>query len=498
MEIKGQEPTLTSALLPEQAGSAAEIKGKLQADGEFIQELTSKAEEKEENRKTHTEDSDTAALSDETRYDKRNSGQWVEEEADLAWKELLNWNPSVKMPVSNQIAELTVLYEELLQEIYSNTTGQVLEGQLTALNQLLSDILTEIMNTPMGELDFLFSSFGTKDSIMNIQKNLYHSVTGKFPDKRELEQAFGKSVGGKDPGSMGNLHMPDNETESGRKQGIIYQPAGNRQIKKNSQYVNRLKRETALTVLGKKTGEDSVRASISTIDANRIYSPRDMELAEDFARYMKHNGNLFFSSALSGGSEELYGFLASVMVLKSQTFLAYSGIHKGLSFDLREAVENWTDYHIQNASKGRDSHTFEPKIVYKIYYYMMNLYKKSGNLEEAVNKGLRHAYRKYLKKMEVKRKEDEGSFFMKEKMDAFEDWKEGKKILEEDYKKFYEFLQNQNLGDIVPEVFQLSPWGMFAEPVESSQRIGRESPVFLFGVLGAILLVIVFLVHIAV
>lgn len=537
MEIKVQEQTASAPAKTEpvildvqKAVEEAEIRGKIEAEGKFIEELTQKAEENEEKASGNSTEEpeevqsqrDTAALSNESRHYKLSPDELSDlekgnEEAELAWEQIQNWRPTGAKPVTDELSELSELYEKLLQVILSNTMAEVREGQLAALDQVLSDILLKLLNTRMGELNSFLNDFGTGDSVKALKAALYRSVTGKSPDHQELELVFKETFRsdkgqGITPGSGrgGNIHVPVYDTESGQKQGIIYQPAGDGRIKNNSRYAARMQKEAAITDRGGKTMKAfasakayGAEASITAMGKNEVYASCDLELAERFAGYMNHSGNLFERTELTGKSEELYGFLAAVMSIKAQTYAAFSGMDKSVFSDLREAVDKMMDYYIQKAFRqseeayhgrsGRRFRVFEPKAAYKIYYYMMNLYHTSGNLRETADKGIRHTYQQYLKNKESLSEEDSGSFFTKEKPDAIEDWKEGKRVLERDWKEFLDFLGWQDSGGLSPGVMELSPWGMFLEPGTRSDSKGTANPFFMLGTIGAILLLILFI-----
>ncbi len=540
MEIKVQEPPSAGAAMAEpvaqeiqQAVAEAGKIGEIEADGRFIEELTEAAKENEEKTsRNSTEDSkdsraqrDTAALSYESRHYKLSPDElsdlekmWGREEADLAWEDILNWSPSAAKPFTDELSELSAIYDQLLHAILTNTTAGVREGQLTALDQILSDILLELQNTCMGELYSFFSNFGTSGSVKALQAALYRSVTGNSPNHRELELVFKdtfrsaeKSDTAPGTGKEGSIHTPVYDMKSVQKQGIIYQPAGAGRIRNNSQYAARIQKEAATGAWGGKTTEGSAyakaygaEASITAVGKNSVYAPRDLDLADRFAGYMNHAGNLFEMEVLSGGSEELYGFLAAIMCIKSQTYAGIFSMDPRVFSDLREAVDRMIDYYIQKAFRqsgeahqertGSRTRVFEPKAAYKIYYYMMNLYYSSGSLQETANKGIRHAYQQFLRKKEAMRgEEDSRSFFTTEKPDAKEDWKEGKRVLERDWKEFLDFSCREYPGGISPEVLELSPWGMLAEPETHSDSQGTVNPMFTLGAVGAVLLLILFI-----
>ncbi len=539
MEIKAQDPPVAAPPMGEpgagdiqRAVEEADIKGRIQAGERFMEELSRTVEESREKTSGESgEDSretrearpgrDTAALSEESAYYKLSPEElsdldkvWGKEEADLAWEDILAWSPSSIKPFSDELENLEAIYKELLLAILENTTAGVQEDQLAALEAILSDILMKVLEVRMGELDTLLGNFGSQGSLEALKSALYRSVTGSTLSGRELERVFKEQPvksGDLVQLNPGSIRTPVNEAGNDGQQGIIYQPAGEGRIKSDPQYAWRMQREAPISALegnyitGGKAGKaHGAQASISSMGKNVVYSPGDLELAERFAGYINRKGNLLRTSGLSGGSEELYGFLAALMTIKCQTYGAYSGIHKGLAADLREAVDRMIDFYIQEAFKqseslikrlGSRNAPFQPRAAYKIYYYMMNLYQTTRDLQETVNKGIRRAYQQFLKEKEcLEGREGSGSFFTEEKKDPREDWKEGKGIVERDWKEFLSFMGREDLGGIPLGIMELSPWGMLAEPEQFPKKGGSTaSPVVLGGVVAAILILVLLL-----
>lgn len=514
----------------------ANLKSKLEASEVFMEEMARSEEEmreqkarsrtessREDDRGTEREDGkrtgngrDTAALSEESAYYKLSSEElsdfermWGKEAADLAWEDILKWNPSMGKSVADELAELAGIYKELLSAILANTTAGVQGQQLTLLDKTLADILMEMLNVRMGELDALLGKHGTGASMTAIKAALYRAITGNALSDKELDQVFKESLSQKEsvPDSReGGIRIPVSGEGDEADQGIIYQKAGDGRIKSDSQYTQRMRKEMAAAVWGMTEGEGKpkaagAQASISSIGKNTFYSSGDLEMAERFAGYMNRSGNLLKAPVLSGGSEELYGFLAAVVSIKSQLYMTGTGIHKGLASDLREAVDRMIDFHLQEALRQSEAGfqvgqagrrpSFQPRSAYRIYYYIMNLYQTARDPIEAVNKGLRHAYQQYFKRKEYEKKDLEpGSFFTKEKREPVADWKEGKRFLEQDWKDFLSFMERGDAAGIPLGILVLSPWGMFVEPEAASPKGSGGSPIFLIGATAAVLLLI--------
>lgn len=542
MEIKAQDPPVAGAPIGEpgagdmqRAVEEADVRERIRAGEQFIEELSRNAEKSHEQKsgegsgdsretketKETRPGRDMAALSGESGYYKLSKEElsdldkmWGKEEADLAWKDILGWSPSAFSSFSDELDSLAAIYKELLLAILEHTTAGVQEDQLAALEAALSDILMKMLEARMGELETLLGRFGPQSSMTALKAALYRGVTGNTLSGRELERVFkGQPEKSGDSAALnpGSIRTPVNESGVDGEQGMIYQPAGEGRIKNDPLYAQRMRKEASVSALegsgipGAKVNQvHGAQTSLSSIGKNEVYSPADLELAERFAGYMNRRGNLLRASGLSGGSEELYGFLAALMAIKSQTYGAYSGINKGLAADLREAVDRMIDFYIQEAFKqsenmvkrpGSRNTPFQPRAAYKVYYYMMNLYQTTRDLRETANKGIRHAYQQFLKEREcLEGGEDSGSFFTKEKKDPREDWKEGKRIVERDWKEFLSFMGREDLGGIPLGIMELSPWGMLAEPELFPKKGGSTAgPVFLAGAAAVILILILFL-----
>ncbi|WP_367568292.1 hypothetical protein [Lacrimispora sp.] len=520
MEIKAQdlssagtsrgEPVIQE--FPPNVEAALEM-GKIQTDGKLIEAMVQKEEEnKSKPESTGDSGKDQAVLSRESRpYRQLRNQSAVSEEKqgreilELAWKSLQNWAVSLDISLESELLNLGAMYEKILEQILLYGNQEITEGQPGALDQMLSEVLSKVLNTRLGELNGLFKAYGTHDSVRSLHTALYRSVTGRSPDQGELDRVFKEQTGAEEESGdfpvQGGIRNPVNQGSLSR--GIIYQPDGQGRVIRNERYTDRMEMEFPLNMKAGQEKAYGAEASISALGKNRVYSLGDLEPGERFAGYISRRGNLFAAPGISGSSGELYGFLAAVMAIKSQTYASVSNVEKELSSDLRSAVDKMIDLYIQEeaARQERDKRAgtgirkslFEPRAAYKTYYYMMNLYHTTGDLQEAINKGLRQAYRQYLKKRESAGEEEKkGFFFSKEKREALEDWKDGKRILERDWREFLNFLEGEGLGCVLPGLLELSPWGMFAEPEKSSGK-RAVSPALAFGVFAGLLLLIFFM-----
>lgn len=466
------------------------------------EEAKAEQSEKSDKPKQSGADRDTASVRD-------SSDLWDEEEWKEAFREITDWCPSETIPVSEELNRLAKIYQELLLAVLTHGTQEGEEAD--RLNQELSLLLQKLLVSRLGDLEQLFKNYGSAVSITALRAAVCRSVMGKNLTEAELNQMFGgRDLTGSSAEAVNEsgirTPVPDNENEVNT--GIIYQPAGAGTIKNNPGYAKNLMKETSLMILergvslkGKAGKNHGASLTLSPLKTGRIYEIKDLETAQRLASYLNREGNLFKLAGLTGKSEELWGFLAALMSIKSQIFASSLGLEKGLAMDLREAGDRLTDKWIQemavrssrnnSGASGRKT-VFETKDVYKIFYYIMSLYQTKADVNEAANKGLRYAYQQFLKKKEITENTREPEpFFTKDKRNPAEDFKEGRKLIERDWNEFSEFLSSGNFKEVPQGVLILSPWGMLAEPeTDTARSEGILSPVFLAGGAAAIVILI--------
>ena len=433
------------------------------------------------------------------------------EEKEKQYDVMRQWSPSVDKPLIEDLMKLSWIYMELSEFILDGTNGVVVDEDKEELKQVLSDSLMKVLNNRLGELKLLIKSFGSVRAMNALQASLYQSVTKNRVFDTEFGTEFstelfelfqGLKYEGKDSGNQrgSGIRNPVNHGENQLEQGIIYERDRSGTIKNDPKFANTIFEETSIVVMENRNSSKE-KAVTPPILKPLIYSDEDLELAERFARYVNRGGNLLRMSELTGESEELYGFLAALMAIKAQIFTQCTGMEKGLAFDLKEASDRLSDYYIQHAAKKsaadskktENKKSFEVNAAYKIFYSIMNGYQKKQNLNDAVNKGIRHAYQQFLKKSEYE--DPTGQvvpFFIKNKGDLVADWNEGKQLLERDWNGFLSFLSKDNPDNRSIEVLELSPWGMFLKPKSDFEDVNKSS--FGVGVLGGILILVLFIV----
>lgn len=521
MEIRLQDPVVPGDLKAEGTpeGNMSEItelnpKGIITGEILLNQAIAQTQATKEEAKAEQSEKSDKPEQSGsdrDTASVRDSSDLWDEEEWYEAFREITDWCPSETIPVSEELNRLAKIYQELLLAVLTHGTQEGEEAD--RLNQELFLLLQKLLVSRLGDLELLFKNYGSAESITALWSAVCRSVMGKNLNGAELSQIFGgRELTGKSADAVNEsgirTPVPDKENEANT--GIIYQPAGAGTIKNNPGYAKNLMKETSLMILergvslkGKAGKNHGASLTLSPLKTGRVYEINDLETAQRYASYLNREGNLFKLPGLTGKSEELWGFLAALMSIKSQIYASSLGLEKGLAMDLREAGDRLTDEWIQKMAAGSSRNysgaagrkpVFDTKDAYKIFYYIMNLYQTKADVNEAANKGLRYAYQQFLKKKEITENTREPEpFFTKGKRNPAEDFKEGRKLIERDWNEFSEFLSNGNFQEVPQGVLILSPWGMLAEPEIDTERSGGEfSPVFLAG--GAAAFVILILI----
>ncbi|WP_124068220.1 hypothetical protein [Clostridium sp. E02] len=429
------------------------------------------------------------------------------EEKEKQYDVMKRWRPSIDKPLSGDLNELSWIYKELTEFVLDGTKGEVREEDKAELKQALSESLMKVLNSRLGELKLLIKSFGSVRAMNALKASLYQSVVKMRDSVTEFDTEFDQELNelfpgikyeGKDSGNQRGSGIRNlvNHGENQLEQGIIYERDRSGTIKNDPKFANTIFEETSIVVMDNRNSSNE-KVVTPPILKPLIYSGEDLEFAERFARYVNRGGNLLRMSELTGESEELYGFLAALMAIKAQIFTQCTGMEKGLAFDLREASDRLSDYYIQqaakktaaNSKKTDNKKSFEVNASYKIFYSIMNAYQKKQDLNDAANKGIRHAYQQFLKKSDY---EDLGgvmSFFRKNKGDLVDDWNEGKRLLERDWNGFLSFQSKDNPDNRSIDILELSPWGMFLKP-GSDLGDERESSLWL-RVLGGILILLV-------
>jgi len=490
---EAESPKDVTAALETEKTKMKIVSGEALLEGAAQETKESQSQDKAEEPDRNKYSRDTASVSESVEI-------WKQEEWDKVWAEILTWSPSSGLSLEDELGQLGKIYQTLLSAILSHGTQGGAEDQTERLNLVLSQTLKKLIHTRFDELELLLNNFGSSGSITALRSAVYRNVTGNNLTEAELNQFFGNVYTDKGQGRLpeSGIRVPVSEAGNENSMGIIYQPTSSGLVKNNPDYVENLMKETSTVIvdrsvsLKRKSGKaQGANLTISPMKTGRVYEKGDLETAQRFAAYMGRGGNLLKLAGITGKSEELWGFLAAIMTIKSQMFVSYLGVEKELSIDLREASDRMIDDLIQEMVKQPEMRysgasakkpVFDVKAIYKVFYHMMNLYQTKRDLNEAVNKGVRYAYQQFLKKKENSDNHREPEpFFTKEKKDPAEDFKEGKKLIERDWKEFSNLLNNC-FSEIPQGVLILSPWGMLAEPENIVERSESSlSPAFLIG-----------------
>lgn len=485
-----------------------------------------------------SEESKIRDITPEQRRERMNS--WTLEESDL-WALLLCWLPEGELSMQTELGDLLKLYQSLLEAVLKNSQGQAQQHQQGRLENALSVALNHLFKEDMAGLKEFFEAYGTKSQVNFLKANLYRMAAGKVLPERELDRFW--QMGSDDRGMQkaegtiknGTAHtkivntktintkivntkaseagMAEGDKGSGRtkyhslsQEGIIYGPKGNETIERrfylSGQQVVR-------------QGGAQFEASASALTGSTC-SAKDLRLSEQFIRYFTGGGNLLNHEYFTGRSEEMLGILLSLTSAKCQEFCTASGISAPMRIQLQAVTDQMIDSFLQQAERdiskeqtrtGKQLVPLNHKEVFKIYYEVMELYRRYGKPEKAILEGLRAAVWQFREKKthaafkDTGRYSENAVFFHDlergpeiKRHTLFEDLKEGKKYLERDWREFMKYIgkSGKKSVSLVPE--EQSFWGSIAEPEYPPVLMPRRHylGIILTGLFAAVFLFVFF------
>lgn len=439
-------------------------------------------EENSESRK------DSASLSERSRTYLLSGGDleklnliWTLESEMSLWEALLNWMPSSSL-LPEDLKNLELLFQALQLAILQNTTGKAQAIQLERLDQALSVALNRVFGGSLDQLVSFLSKYGTDDDMLSLKNSIYRPVTGHtLPEKQmdrfwSLKQA--PDVTGASLPASSSAAMKKSSVLSSQEQGLIYSPGKRGTVNTNQQFYNQLK-----DYQGNPINAELKNSRLFSGSGKHLYTTADLVKAKNFIQYLERGGNLFEHPQLDGKSEELLGVISSIMSMKSQMFSSYAGVSPHMGTTIRTAMDKLIDHSLlkveQNYSYSADKNpcTVNQKAVFKVYYYILNLYRKTGRPDSAILEGLPYALELFQNKkseaefIRLPQYNEKAGFFFehssilkqeKGKEDS-QEMKSGKKLLENDWKDFIKSLGRQ-MGHTLPTaLMDLSPWGMMIE-----------------------------------
>lgn len=459
--------------------------------------------------------SDQAVLSKESRENQRGtenvsarSGDW-NIEMDPLWALLITWYPDAGQSTEEMILQLMDIYRVLFTNLMENTTGQNQQIQLMRLEQMLSEVLNRIWDQQLGDMSLLFHNYGTKDQISQLKSEIYRLITGQRLGKQDVENFWELSKGGRSTlprnttllqeGVLTNREM--RTYHSVERQGVIYQPAKGSGEKGKEVVLKSFAKETV--PLG---NVRDVRMQIMGKASDGI-SGVDLRLANKLAAYLTSPDNVLQLGGAEERSEELHGFLASVLQIQSREFVRSSGMGSTMSNFIYDVVDRMIDRHFRqqayaveqralNQPREKQMNEFSYKDAYGVHSHITNAYQKHWRPDRAIGEGIRYAIEVFSKKREdetlkkVTRYGKDAGFFQKlEGVDIssslWMDIRFGKMIIEKNWGMFLAYTGMLGKRGISLIPLDQSFWGCLVKTQDMETSLSFRNYIVVFsGILG--------------
>lgn len=444
---------------------------------EEVREQQEMQEETSEDRKVKGESKDVLRLSEQRKYVDI-CRDWVLEMEGELWEAFLNWFPSESKSLSELLEQLSRLYMQLLESIFAHTEGgEQRQEQIERLTVLLSEKLNLLAECSVKDLLEFAEEFGNQEDVANIRASLYRNVTKETLSGREAKAFFEKGEGpAKSEGS------------------VLYAHLGKGEVQVSKSYSASVNESRA--VLSERKEAGSVEVSFGKTGG--LSTGKELETANRFVRYIRGNGNLpepggteMTTLRLGAQEEGIRGVLAAAMDMKAEVFynsakassvnLSSRGGERqagGFFAEVRNMVGRMVDRYLtrvvngQTADLNREAdgaagNGDRDRNVRDVYYYIMSIYRKTGNPEEALAAGIMYAMRQ-------------------------ESWMACVRFVSRDWEEFLRVIGQQKGIDLARYMEKYSPWGALKEGEKLPFGKKGISKVLLFAVAGIIAGVLLF------
>ncbi len=455
------------------------------------EEVRDKQEEKEEareGREAKGASRDVSRLSEQGKW-LGICRDWVLEMEGELWEAFLNWFPLEGKSLSEQLEELSALYMKLLESILTHTEeGPQQQEQLRRLASVLSEKLNLLTGCSVKDLLEFAEEMGDKEAVRNIRGSLYRNVTKEAIPGREAKAFFEKGT------------MP------ARSEGtVLYARSGKGEVQVDKSYRTYVSENRA--AFARSPAEKGTAGVVEASQGKRgeLYTGKQLETADRFARYIRGSGNLLDagrqaetarirSGAAPGppGDERMKGVLAAAMDIKAEVFydsVKASSVNMssrgggrqsgGLFAEVRDMVGRMVDRYLVEAERreravlgqeagGAAGASSPGRSARDVYYYIMNVYRKTGNPEEALTAGIKYAMQQ-------------------------EGWASAARFVSRDWEQFLRVVGQQKSTDLTRYMEKYSPWGML-ERGEEKLLFGKKgiSKALLLGLAGMVAGILLF------
>lgn len=439
-----------------------------------------------------TQRNDSAEISRES----KTSGT---EEADTARKiarlleKLSVWQTYPNTSLENELARLKELYTDILKHIIQLTGSEEQKRLLCLLETYLFENLGKLTQKHFNTLDSFFQRFGERQHRICLYNSLFQYATGRTlpPDKvsrflLKEHSSFAGQFSGKETASK-NVREGIVYFKSPSEKEIPYSKAFSRKQLLESDYWQRVYQEPLHHAEGP-VSRDLFSENKPTL--NMLYRAQDLKTAEKFLTELLGKGNLLMRPELSACNSQIKGFLAAATWLKTDAFLQASGIQKGLSASISQAVDKLLLVYINSvAGSGRSAALADlpgdivPQkescgtVVSDIYCRLRIICLKEQNAGSALTAALKYAYAQYVKQNES------GGFFFKHPDMEKDEFKKGYLLLRKDWKQFIDRLPVPLRTRRELEESFNSPWGTYVSPLNPLYNPKAAHPAILGGII---------------
>lgn len=467
--------------------------------------------------------SDSAELSNESlAYNRgeeaeRTRQRELEEIFDKVWRLLEEWQAHPGLGLSQELKELSQIYQQLLRDILKLYTQSQAEMQADRINSLLLDIIDKLGSSKFPNLMYLFEKYGERGAEDILRAVVLRRITGRTVSPRDIEAArghrdivgrqnYGKQGYGKqgygqqgfgrqitdrqtygrqgDAGTTSRAsdggHRALSASGAGADDGILYHRGKGNRVDTNLRYRESVREAEQFRFHpGGRHGAIGHPGAAPISFQGKGYTIADIERAERFLRHISQTGNLYANPGITAENEELLGYLMAVNMTKVQIFTEKSGVGKELAVDVRNALERLFRFYLGKTMETHQScggetgerARLDSRLIQRIYYQVMELVHRMKTPGKGLEKGLQYVWELFSSKKEneeykkYKRYRPNAGFFTakSEEKDAIRELRYGAEILDKDWRDFLTSIgQSQNTH--LQVMLSKSPWGILLEP----------------------------------
>ncbi len=433
-------------------------------------------EEQREKKEKEREYRDTPKLSRQSKWfgleekQMEEDFRWTLEMEQELWEALKNWQPVPAGSISGDLVRLSKLYLALLEAILTHTTGEEQKEEIIRLDEVLMEKLNLLMEVRLKNLMDLLGQTGQTETARRIWIRFYKGTTGESPDPGKTEQFFRRRALGTEEGA-GSGKMP---VTGGVQSKAFQQPiSGARAVPSEEGRLYRPSLKGGVEInrdfdAQRKSGEVQIGQRASALAGKPPFPEQEFRRAELFASHLKESSRLFESLGGTGGNEEAAGYFAALTFVKGQLYASGGGSAEAreLAAPMESLIQRMVDYYL--SSKGAR----------RVYYYMTDLYRKTGDSQKTAKEGLSYALGLFQEKKGDSSFRNRDAYSEKE---AFfpaaagqsqeEALQRGLRLLEENWRSFQKALGGEEeISRISLGAQRLGSWAMLAEAERKRQE----------------------------